>query len=64
MAALFQILKVHSDIPFEVTYLIMDPGYNAANRKKIEENAQRMELPYVVYEPAICDVTQSQSKQA
>ena len=34
MAALFQILKEHSDIPFEVTYLIMDPGYNKANRKK------------------------------
>lgn len=64
MAALFQILKVHSDIPFEVTYLIMDPGYNAANRKKIEENAQRMELPYVVYETSIFDVTQSECKKA
>ena len=64
MAALFQILKEHSDIPFEVTYLIMDPGYNKANRKKIEENAARMELPYTVYETSIFDVTQSQCKKA
>ena len=32
MAKLLQLLQRHSDVPFEVVYLVMDPGYNAANR--------------------------------
>ena len=36
MAKLFQELKRHNKFPFEVVYLVMDPGYNAANRKIIE----------------------------
>ena len=33
MAKLLQLLQRHSDVPFEVVYLVMDPGYNAANRQ-------------------------------
>lgn len=58
MAALFQLLQKHSEIPFELTYLIMDPGYNAENRKKIEENAERLGLPYVMYESNIFAVSE------
>ena len=36
MAKLLQLLQRHSDVPFELVYLVMDPGYNAANRQKIE----------------------------
>ena len=46
MAKLFQELKRHNKFPFEVVYLVMDPGYNAANRKIIEENA-RMRRGYL-----------------
>jgi len=38
MAKLFQELHRHSDVPFEVIYLVMDPGYNEMNRAKIESN--------------------------
>ena len=39
MAKLLQMLQRHSEVPFELVYLVMDPGYNAVNRQKIESNA-------------------------
>ena len=29
MAKLMQLLQRHSEVPFEVVFLVMDPGYNA-----------------------------------
>ena len=37
MAKLFQELKKHNKFPFEVEYLVMDPGYSELNRKLIEQ---------------------------
>ena len=41
LAKLMQMLQKISDVPFEITYISMDPGYNEKNRKKIEENAKK-----------------------
>ena len=40
MAKLMQELQRHSDVPFELVFLVMDPGYNEINRQKIESNAE------------------------
>lgn len=48
MAKLFQELHRHSDFPFEVTYLVMNPGYNEDNLNKIIENAKIMNIPIVI----------------
>ena len=40
MAKLFQELKKHNKFPFEVKFLVMDPGYSPENRQVIEENAR------------------------
>ncbi len=53
MAKLFQELKRYSDVNFEVKYLVMDPGYNAENRKLIEDNARRLNIPITIYESNI-----------
>ena len=45
MAKMMQMLHRHSEIPFEVEYLIMDPGYNEINRRKVESNARFLEIP-------------------
>ena len=45
-----QQLQRHSDVPFELVYLVMDPGYNAENRAKIEENAKILNIPITVFE--------------
>ena len=55
MAKLFQELKRHNKFPFEVVYLVMDPGYNAANRKIIEENARILGIPATIFETQIFD---------
>lgn len=56
MAKLVQMLHRHSEVPFEVVYLVMDPGYNEQNRKKIEENAALLHIPITVFETRIFDI--------
>lgn len=53
MAKLFQEIKRHSAVPFEVEYLVMDPGYNPQNRAIIEENARRLQIPIKIFETNI-----------
>lgn len=55
LAKLFQELKRHDKFPFELVFLVMDPGYNEANRKKIEENAKITGVPITVFETEIFD---------
>ncbi len=53
MAKCFQELKRHSNVNFEVKYLVMDPGYAPENRRIIEENARRLNVPITVFETDI-----------
>ena len=56
LAKLMQQLQRHSEVPFEAFYLVMDPGYNPENRRRIEENAARLELPVTIFESDIFQV--------
>lgn len=53
MAKLFQELKRHNKYPFEVVYLVMDPGYSPENREIIECNAKMLGVPITVFETNI-----------
>ena len=53
MAKLFQELKRHNKFPFELVYLVMDPGYSPANRRQIEKNAEIMDVPITIFESNI-----------
>lgn len=55
MAKLIQMLHRHSKFPFEVKFLVMDPGYSPANREIIERNAKRLGIPITVFESDIFD---------
>ncbi len=55
MAKLFQELKHHNKFDFEVKFIVMDPGYSPANRKVIEENAKRLNIPITIFESDIFD---------
>ena len=59
MAKLLQQLQRHSEIPFELVFLVMDPGYNEINRKKIESNAELLHIPITVFETNIFEVANS-----
>ena len=53
MAKLLQQLQRFSDVPFELCCLVMDPGYNEINRRKIEENAKLLNIPITIFETNI-----------
>ena len=53
MAKLFQEYKRHSNLNFDVKYLVMDPGYAKTNREIIEENARRLHVPITIFETDI-----------
>lgn len=55
MAKLFQELKRHNKFPFELTFLMMDPGYSPENRQLIERNAKLMGIPLTIFESNIFD---------
>ena len=55
MAKCFQELKLHNKFDFTVKFLVMDPGYSAANRRVIEENARNLNIPITVFESDIFD---------
>ena len=62
MAKLLQELQRHSEVPFELVYLVMDPGYNEINRQKIESNAALLHIPITVFETNIFDVANNSDK--
>lgn len=53
MAKLFQEMKRHDKFPFELVFLVMDPGYSPENRMIIEKNAAAMSIPITVFETDI-----------
>ena len=59
LAKLMQELHRHSDVPFDLVFLVMDPGYSEVNRRKIEANAALLRVPITVFETNIFAVANS-----
>ena len=55
MAKLFQELHRQNKFPFELVFLVMDPGYNELNRLVIENNAAMLGVPVTIFETRIFD---------
>ena len=53
MAKLFQELKRHNKFPFELVFLVMDPGYSPKNRTLVEQNAEKLGIPVTIFETEI-----------
>ena len=62
LAKCIQELERHGKFPFVAHYVCMDPGYNKANRKLIEENAKLMNIPIEIFESDIFDIVVQQDK--
>ena len=60
LAECFKLLVRHSDFPFEVQYLVMNPGYNKANLEKIKANLETMDIPAKIVETDIFEVANAQ----
>ena len=55
MAMCMKRLQRYSKVPFEVVFLVMNPGYNEINYQKIIENAELLQIPIQVFETEIFD---------
>ena len=59
MAKLMEQLQKISKVPFELVYLVMDPGYNAENLDKIKSNAQLLNVPVNIFNTDIFEIADS-----
>jgi len=56
LAKLFQELKKHKKVDFEVEFIAMDPGYHKEIRKLLEENCAYLDIPVKIYDSGIFNV--------
>ncbi len=59
MAKLLQMLQRYSDVPFDLVFLVMDPGYNEINLRKIKDNAELLHIAVTIFESNIFEVANS-----
>ncbi len=62
MAKLFQEIQKHKKVNFDLTFLVMDPGYNKENREQIESNAKALGIPITIFESSIFDAVDTIEK--
>lgn len=62
MAKLFQTLHKHSDFPFQITYLVMNPGYNSKNLEMIKKNLMLLNIPASIENTNIFEIANSQDR--
>ena len=62
LAKLFQELKRHSKINFDVNYLVMNPGYNQVNLDLIKKNLDILNIPAEIKETDIFEVANNVEK--
>ena len=62
LAKLFQELKKHSDFEFEVSYLVMNPGYNKKNLDQIKLNLDILQIPAKIVDTDIFEIANQTPK--
>ncbi len=62
MAKCMQEIQRHGRVPFELEFLVMDPGYNRENRRRVEDNATLLGLPIRIFETDIFDIVADEEK--
>lgn len=62
LAKLMQEIQAHGNKPFELQFICMDPGYNAVNRRKIEENAALLHIPRTIFESNVFEIANAAEK--
>lgn len=62
LAVLLRQLQRHSDVPFELEYISMNPGYSEANLARLKHNCELLELPVKMFETNIFSVAEKQEK--
>ena len=61
LAKCMQQLQRHSDFPFSLSFLVLDPGYAPENRAQIEQNAAQLGVPIEIFEANIFRYVEKQN---
>lgn len=64
LAKCVQELQKHGDVPFEVCYVCMNPGYNEVNKEKILENAKILNINLEMFDSDIFEVANSLNEKS
>ena len=56
LAKCLELLQRHSEVPFELKYIVMDPGYAMPNRELIEQNLKILGIDAEIFDSDIFDV--------
>ena len=64
LAKCAQELQKHGDVPFEVCYVCMNPGYNEVNKEKILENAKILNINLDMFDSDIFEVANSLNEKS
>ncbi len=64
LAVILRMLQRYSEIPFNLEYICMDPGYTKENRVKIEENAEKLNIPIKFFSKNIFETVDKTNKNA
>ena len=56
LATLMRMLQRYSEVPFELEYIVMDPGYNQENKQRIIDNAKILNIPIDIFNSDIFNV--------
>jgi len=62
LAKLMQNLQKFSDVPFEIEYIVMDPGYTEKHKQQIINNANLLNIPIQIFSSNIFDVADKTEK--
>lgn len=56
MAKLFQELKRHGQVDFELEFIAMDPGYHKNIRELLIENCEHLNIPLTIFDSGIFEI--------
>jgi tRNA(Ile)-lysidine synthase TilS/MesJ len=62
MAKMFQELKRHPQINFELEFIAMDPGFHESNRELLLNNCEYLNIPVKLFESGIFEIVEKISK--
>jgi len=63
LAKLFQELKKHGNINFEIEFLAMDPGYHEDIKKLLIENCNYLDIPVKIFESKIFEIADEKASE-
>ena len=63
LAKLIQLLHRISEFPFDIEYIVMNPGYTSENLKQIEDNIKLLGIPAIIFDSDIFDASISAGKK-